>query len=737
MAGDRLTGRPSAPAARSFATLVRGPAVASSLVAAGLVLISAVVRILLAHRVPAPWIMSDELLYSDLAESFNEHHRMLFRDHARPFQSIYPILISPAWLADPVPSAYTIVKGLNAVLMSLAAIPFYLWARRLLPQAHALGALVLFLLLPAFVFSNEVMTENAAFPAILLALLAIAWALERPTPLRQVLTIAAIGLACAARLQALVLFLGLPTAIVLKGLLDARATSAERTAAFILRSLRPYVWALGLIVFGGLAYVALKVAHGTGLAGILGAYQGSESGYSVEGVARWFVFHVAELPFAVALVPASALIVLFGLALKRSADTTDAERAFLAVVAGSSVWMIIQVAAFASQFSQRIEERNLIYLEPLLLIALLLWIARGLPRPPVLTGVAALVPAGLLVALPLENLLNVSIKSDTFALVPLLRLAPVLNGGTYDMRILLALGAIAAALAFLWLPNRFAAPLLPLGVGVFLALTSATVFGTVRGQAFAARAAPGVPDLNWIDDRLGTDGKVVFVNNQGLDGDPHSLWQTEFWNRSVHPVLNLAAPADVLGRTAALDPATGRITPVEPDIAREAATASYAVAPATLELAGRRLEQPGRLALYRIEQPLRLARLTSGIYADGWTADRASLTQYVTPASTPGVLVMLLRRPTVGRRGLIGPARVAITLGTLRIVNGTHTFVRAAVVRSVVVPESDVTVVRIAVPRPPFHLEMGITPTFSPEQLGVSADSRQLGVLVSFSVVPR
>ncbi|MEK6274700.1 MAG: hypothetical protein AABM30_05110 [Actinomycetota bacterium] len=721
MAGDRLTGRPPAPPARSVATLLSVPAVASTLVAAGLVLLSVVVRIIVSHRMPAPWIMSDELIYSDLAESFHEHHEMLFRDHARPFQSIYPVLISPAWLADSVPSAYSIVKGLNAILMSLAAIPFYLWARRLVPPAHAIGALILFLLLPAFVYTDEVMTENAAFPAILLALLAMAGALERPTPVRQVLAIAAIGLACAARLQAFVLVIGFPTAIVLKGLLDARAVSADRTGAFVVRSLRRYVWALGLIVFGAFAYVAVKVGQGAGVSGILGAYQGTEAGYSAAPVARWFVFHIAELPFTVALVPVSAFIVIFGLALRRAAVTTEAERAFLAVAVATSLWMVLQVAAFASQFSQRIEERNLIYLMPLFLLSLMVWTARGLPRPPVLAGTAALLPAVLLVSLPLENLLNVSIKSDTFSLVPLLRLASVLNGGTYDMRILLMLGAAAAALAFLWLPARFGAYVLPAGVGVFLALTSYSVFGSARFQAVAARAAPGVADANWIDDRVGTDAKVVFVNDQGLDGDPHSLWQTEFWNRSVHPVLNLSVPQDVLGRTATLDSGTGRITAVEPDVARDARTAEYAVAPATLELAGRVLARPGRLVLYRLEQPLRLARVTSGIYADGWTADRASLTQFATPGADPALLVIRLRRPSIGVP--LDPARVTITI--------------AGAAPTTLVVREKTKVVTIPVPRPPFHVDLGVTPTFSPADLGLSADGRQLGVLVSFEVVRR
>lgn len=376
----------------------------------------------------------------------------------------------------------------------------------------------------------------------------------------------------------------------------------------------------------------------------------------------------------------------------------------------------------------------MIYLTPLFLLALLLWIAKGLPRPPLLTAAAAFVPAVLLVSLPLESLLNVSATSDTFALLPLLRLTSILDGGTSDVRILLALGALAAALSFLMLPKRFAAWLLPAGIAVLFALTSYSVFGSSRVQGGATRAAPGVGDVNWIDDLLGSDSEVVFVNDQGLDGDPHTLWQTEFWNRSVHPVLNLAAPFDVLGQPATLDQATGRIAAVDEGVQDEAADARFAVAPGTLRLAGRELARPGKLVLYRVDQPLRLARATGGLYADNWTADKASLTQYATPGGRPSVLRLGLERPKIGVP--LDPARVQLSLGTLKVDDGAHSIGRLLARRTVTVPVGTRRVVEIPVP-PRFRLELSVSPAFSPAALGVSTDSRVLGVRTTFELAPR
>ncbi len=154
-----------------------------------------------------------------------------------PFLSVYPVVVSPAWLAGSMDSTYSIVKAMNAVLMSLVAIPMYIWARRLVSPVYAVLVVVLVLLMPVFVYVNEVMTESLAFPVVIAALLLMALALERPTIPRQVARRRGIVLASTTRLQALVLFIVLPTAIVLKVLLDARAEPPPSLARFLPRAM--------------------------------------------------------------------------------------------------------------------------------------------------------------------------------------------------------------------------------------------------------------------------------------------------------------------------------------------------------------------------------------------------------------------------------------------------------------------------------------------------------------------
>ena len=65
---------------------------------ARIVVVSAAIRIALGRRMVAPWIMVDELIYSELAKSFAEHGRFLVRgETSTGYGFVYPLLIAPAW----------------------------------------------------------------------------------------------------------------------------------------------------------------------------------------------------------------------------------------------------------------------------------------------------------------------------------------------------------------------------------------------------------------------------------------------------------------------------------------------------------------------------------------------------------------------------------------------------------------------------------------------------------------
>jgi hypothetical protein len=677
--------------------------------------IAVLVRLLLTRSFPAPWIMGDELHYSELAKSFASNGVMRLREEPSTLRTIYPVLVSPAWLATSVGTAYALAKVFNVLLMTSAAVPFFLWARRLVQPAFALAATLLVLLLPALLYANMIMTESAFLPAFLLSMLLAALALERPTPVRQVLAIVSIALPVAIRAQGVVLVPILLTAVALKVLLDARA-SGRLTSRSLLAGLRTFLVTLALVGGAAFAYIALKLVQGHGLSSGLSAYAGTtQAHYSLRDVARWSVLHLAELVFAVGVIPASALIVLAGMAWAVPRATQPRERVFLALTVATTFWMVLLVGAFASRFSLRIEERNMFYVEPLLLLALVIWLDKGLPRPPRLTAAAVVVPTALLVSLPFESLFNVPVLGETPGLIPLARVTAHLKEGIEGTRVLLALGVLAAGLFFALVPRRWGV-LAPIGIALFLAFSSVTVLKSWAGQSRATHASQGTNDLSWIDKTIGPDADAAFLLTPDFQADPHPLWQSEFWNRSVRRVFLLDT----------LDPAGYPAIPTTLNSAGRLVTApgarqpKYVVTAPGVDIDGKLLASTPRLALYRVSSPLRLDDRSSGLTADGWTGADATYTRYYPGAKVVFVDLSRPKLPAV-------PSRVRLEL----LSNGSTVAHRAWIARS----DSEKTF-RFLAPPAPFSVRIHVRPTFSPSQFGIG-DTRQLGVRARIRPLPQ
>jgi hypothetical protein len=707
--------------------------VSAGLLLAGMLVLAYVAWFIAGRRIPTPWIMGDELLYSDMAKSYHATGHYEFRDIPYDLKTIYPALVSPAWSSNSIASAYGAAKAINVALMTAAAIPAYFWARRLVGLPLAFLAVGLMLLLPSYVYSAEVMTENAFLPAFMLAAFLFALALERPTLLNQVLTLGAIGLVVSVRLQGAILVAIVPAAIAVKLLLDLAADRPSGRLRYLWERVRALWLLLGAVILGGLAYAAYEAHNGRSLTSGLGAYQAVGTvNYTLHETARWAVYHVAELTFAVGVIPVCALVVLVGLAVRRG-WSTPAERALLAITLAAVPLVCIQVGAFASRFSFRIEERNMFFLEPLLVLAFVVWLARGAPRPQGLATVAAVIPVGLMVLLPLESLFGVQLVSDTFGLVPLYRLATDISGGATDTRILFGLGALAAGILFAATPKRLALPILAGAVTGFLVLSSLAVLGMARRQSFATRAASGAGDPEWVDHAVGYDAKVGYVNTQTLD-NPHVLWQTEFWNRSVGPVMNVGAPQATLGDTTTLNQANGLLTPVDASSQRDT-DVTYVVADANLDIAGRLVGETSKLKLWKIQAPLRIAAYPQGIDADGWTGASAGVTEYAAPGDRPGRVAVRLDRVPLGPSA--PPATVTVTLGPFVLgPNGEQNMSSVTAKKTVTVTTKHPVTVRLPTPKPPYRVNVNVTPTFDAAQLG-QGDTRQLGARVALTQLKR
>jgi hypothetical protein len=581
---------------------------------AGLVVLSTVVRYGLGRRTVAPWIFVDELIYSELAKSFAERGELLVRDtqEGSGFGVVYPVLISPAYLLfDSLPAAYAAAKAINALLMSLAAVPAYLLARRVLAAPGALAAAMLAVALPSLFYASTLMTENAFYPLFLTAALALVLVLERPTPLRTAGFLGLAALCYLTRAQAALLLPVLATAPLVLVALRREP-----------RRLVDYRWVYALPAAALVALLALQAARGRSPLALLGAYRAAgEVSYDWSEAARWLLWHAAELDLSVGVVPVAALLLLLAV----PGRLRDADLPFLAAAATLTVWMVVMVAVFASRHSLRVEERNMFYVAPLLAIVLLLWVERGAPRP-LLAALPATAAAVLLAALvPFERLIGVQAVSDTFGLLAWWEV----NGWglALDRLWIAALGgAVAAALLFLLVTPR-AAPLLPALLLVFFLVTSKPVETRIRAASIG-ELFQGItrPERDWVDRAVGRDGDVAALWSGR--SDHRTIFENEFFSRSIRTVYTLAGelPGSLVETPLVPDEETGRLLDSEgrPVPVRDV------LVDETVPLHGSVVSRDARkgMRVLHVEGALRLVHRVDGAYDDGWSGRELTYTRY-------------------------------------------------------------------------------------------------------------
>lgn len=567
--------------------------VATGLWLGSIVALSALLRVWAGAATAAPWIMPDELIYSELAWSFADSGAFAVRDQAfsvLTFGPLYPVLISPifAVIAD-TPTAYAVVKAFNAVLISSAAVPSYLLGRRVLSRPDALVAAALTVAVPSAVYSTKLMTESLAYPIFLWAMIALVRALDRPSARSLTLFAVAVGVAALTRAQ----MVALAAAFALTYLVLVAGDGRRRRLAV----------GLGC----GLALACAVILAG----GTVGGREFRVGALLPLDVARSTLHHIALVDLYVGVMPLLALLATLTV---RSASRSLR----LHVVATASVLLCLSVVSAvyleslpAGEATQQalVYDRYVFYVAPLLFICFLAWLrGLGLASRRV-TVLAAGVAGALPLALPYSELMtgrNWGVSSSTVALVPWVAIGSIVGTGPALAGVSAAVGG---ALAFLAVRLRASASRLALTcvVGVVVFTAAVAQIGNVGVSSTAARIGVA-EDPDWIDRAVGRSGDVVAIWS-GSRSRPRRgywpIWQADLFNRSVGRVYHL--------RTAMpyAPPGSGLRRRGDTLLLQSGAAlrADFVLTDETLALAGTRVasDEKTGMVLVRVRGPVRVA----------------------------------------------------------------------------------------------------------------------------------
>lgn len=571
----------------------------------GLVVASSAVRFALSSGVDAPWIAPDEQLYGLLGRSLVSGDGLSVLGEPIPYYSlVYPLLVGLPFAWTGLEEGVRTVQLLQAVAMSLTAVPVFLWSRPTAGPRWALAAAGLTVLIPGLVYSGLLMSEALYYLVATLAIWALAACLEQPTLVRQSLLLGAVALAFGTRLQAV----GLAGTILLALALVA---VAERSLAPFRRLLPT----LGVLGAGAVLWAAARVRAG-GLGELLGAYAPliEADDYSLGDIAQSLAWQTGAVALITVAVPLVALGIL-AWELMRGREDDARVRALVASALAYAAVTLVVVGAFASRFVEHVTERQLLSVAPPIFVVFVVWLHRGAPRPQPATSIVAFAVAAAALLLPLERVTTPAAYADSPSMISLEQLSRRLDEAPFE-------GVYAGTLALLLL----AAVLLPrravpgLAIVVAIALASASLIASTevreRSQTERERTFAGAP-VDWIDAAGERDVALLLTSERFWP----SAWEALFWNESIRSVVRLrgvdspgVVPQDVatIGRDGVLEARSG--VELEPPVV--AAPTGTSIVGEEIASLPASFEQVG-MALWRVESPLRVSRRITGLRPNG------------------------------------------------------------------------------------------------------------------------
>ncbi|HKU58980.1 MAG TPA: glycosyltransferase family 39 protein [Gaiellaceae bacterium] len=701
---------------------------------AGLVLLT--ILLWEASAMKAPFIFGDELKWALLSRRIAHDSHVASLQSSASSLSPYALLIAPWWRLASTNTAYAGIRYADTIVMALTAVPTYLLARRLVSPRWAAVAALGTLCTSALFYAPLLLPEVLAFPVF--ALFAYV-AIEALAGRGRIWIVAAVVLAFVAILVRTQLAMAGGALVIAAAWLWLVGPRGKRLRSGW--SPADHVGATLLAI--GVFVVLNRIAspHVTQWSLVT---QGLQS-------RMWNLGLEAGSALAIGLGVLPAIGGLASLWVPERRDDPQ-WRAFAAFLGASIVtfWTYTGVkAAYNSTIVfTRVEERNLIYLSPLLLVGtVIVFSAR---RRAWLSLVVAAAVVGYLVLHYGYQL------AFPYSDAPGYGIAVMANRSFYwsqaDIRWALAVAFAIALIVLAVVQERRIRPVVRRGVVALAVLTVGVwmVAGQVtsaRGAQSAARAevgglaAIGAEPLNWVDRATHGDG-VAYVGQELAPplGDPTGLWQEEFWNRSIEIVdtLDSSSPGPALSITPGLAKPDGSLTD-DPGL-------PYVLADGGVSFQATKMAQHGSLVLYRLaSHPWKLEHSVIGLTGDGWiiSSTRGAPAQgtyaYYGPQRSVGTL-------SVQIGSTLCPTGAPVQYATVRVgpvgLNNQQKPIVAQVMHTkrIVVPTCHdprrrAAVLTFAV-RPPVAVTVQVSPTVQPSAYGGSSDARLLGAQVGYSWRP-
>lgn len=682
-----------------------------------------------------PWLFTDELERTQLARAVAETGHAARRGVAHSPDTLYTFLIAPAWWLGSTHASYDAVKYIGVLVMASVLFPTYFLARLVVGRWWALFAAAGAAAVPAVAYSAWIVEEPLAYPYAALCFFLIAKALVTRRRSWAGAAVLACAVAPAVRGELIVL----PAALMFSA--GFMAWSSPRWRA------RRETWSTGdwvgtvVLMLGAIFLISGFVSHHVWEFYVT-TYKYKHRMFSLG------LWATGAFAIGIGVIPLVA-----GLA---SLWRTPGEprvrelRAFRSVALAGLLcvgfYAYMKAAYLSTVFATRVEERNIIYIAPLLFVGTAVVLQRRRVNVFALAAATAF-GAYLMVTTPYQ--MGVQLYSDALGLAILQQANRFLLwtpefAQWLMIAITLAGGALLAAPRFLGDKQR-AAALLAAALGALIVGWNLTAeIAAAAGSNSISRESAvtlGKP-YDWVD-RIAHRKPTLYLG-QGV-ADQNGEWLMEFWNRSIVSVGSIDGTVDGPGPAGGPNIAADGTTFWTLDPKNPGKEYDYAVEEwPCVDFAGQLVMRHsyraggkfggGRWRLVRLTRPNRLQAECNGISPDGWTGPNNS-GYYRFSGGARGHLVVTVSRADGGPTT---PSPIHILIGTLRVdANHQPQFGKLIAEHSDTISAPNTKTFTLPAPGPRFAARVVIDDLFVPHDLNPSdGDIRQLGATVSYRFVP-
>lgn len=687
-----------------------------------------------AWRRITPWLFTDELEMTQISRSIAATGHAARRGEPYTFRSLYTYLIAPVWWIDDVAKAFSALKYVDVFVMTSVIFPTYFLARLFVGRKWALFAATGAAAIPSLAYSSWIVEETLAYPYAALCFFLITKALITRSRGWVAAAIAASFVAPFVRGELVVI----PIVVVIATLL------ALWSSAWAVRRRETWSWsdylAVVTLVFGAIFTLSAVASHH------------SQQWYGVTTYWKHRIVVLGDWAAGSLAIGLGVIPLVLGLAALARAPGEQASRnvrmfrcVATAGIIGFGLYTGMKAAYLSTVFATRVEERNLIYIAPLLFAGTALVFDR---RRVNVAALAVSAAYGVYLVVGTPFLMGVQLYSDALGVSILQQANRYYELGPATAQWLL-LGILAGAVV---LVLAAAHPRLGrAGTGLVALLAVGILAWNVTGQISAASGNVSISrDLGdtlrhpftWVDDA--SHRKPTLYLAQGV-ADPNPEWELEFWNRSILSVQSLDGTLGGPGPSGTPNIAPdGRLywslNPDEPGRVFDYAVEDWPCVDLAGPVAATHLYRGGAAALkewrlIRLTKPNRLRAACSGIYADGWTGANDS-TYFHFSAAAPGWL-----RIRMSRQNWPG-SPVHVQLGSIVSQYREPALGRIFKELRFEVASGKTSVIWLRTPAKPFGAKVVVDDKFVPREVDPEhfSDPRTLGAQVDyrfFTKLPR